>query len=797
MTTDEKVHRWVDLMRSCLFAFFTLFFTASAFANPPVASYIFPPGGQRGKTVPIKVGGLFLHEQCPFALIGPGVKASPILKRTDTLWFEGPLLPIPESQQAEDYPQDMAGEITIAPDAPLGFRYGRVWTSQGAAPHLKFVVGDLPEIVENEIDGDPVPVLVNPPITINGRIFPREDVDVWTIKAKKGETYSCIVNAARLGSPLDARLEVLDVKGRVLFENEDAYGADPAIHFTAPADGLYQIRIRDSLMQGGQAYVYRLTIGAGPFVDRVFPLGGRQGTTLKLDLSGHGLTAPSLDVLLPAESVKSVRWQPHVPGQHLQPVWLDVDDLPEAVEGRDDPAMPLQCPIIVNGRITKAGEVDEWMIDGKKGELLTIEMRASQLGSPLDAVVVILDKGGKELFRLEGDKAAEFVPSENGTYGVKVSERIRSRGGPAFAYRLKIAPAKPDFQVLLAADAITAPRKGQVKIKLTVARQGGFKDPIAITAENLPAGVAATPLTIAANQNTGDLTLKIDAVAPIAAQEIRILGTPAPKSDKDTKKRVDAKDPVESSPTLPPRQATLALGRSEATLDTVLLAVALPTPFVIKGEYDMGFAARGGLHRRSYKIERNGFDGPIEVRLADRQARHLQGVIGPTIVVPADKSEFIYEAFLPPGMELGRTCRVCVMGTGVIRDGEREHKVSFSSVNPNEQLVCVIGPGHLAMDLGRVSIPLRHGQTVDVPIRIKRGINWQGPIQVAILGPRHMQGIEAEPAIIPANEERGVLRIRIASGPVGPNTMPLTIRATLVQGTQRIVADSPLELTDE
>ena len=43
----------------------------------------------------------------------------------------------------------------------------------------------------------------------------------------------------------------------------------------------------------------------------------------------------------------------------------------------------------------------------------------------------------------------------------------------------------------------------------------------------------------------------------------------------------------------------------------------LPTPFRIKGEYDMGFAARGGPHTRKYKIERNGYDGPIEISLAD------------------------------------------------------------------------------------------------------------------------------------------------------------------------------------
>src|SRR2546430_6889940 len=32
-------------------------------ANPPVASYVFPAGGQRGTTVPVRVGGLFLRSE--------------------------------------------------------------------------------------------------------------------------------------------------------------------------------------------------------------------------------------------------------------------------------------------------------------------------------------------------------------------------------------------------------------------------------------------------------------------------------------------------------------------------------------------------------------------------------------------------------------------------------------------------------------------------------------------------------------------------------------------------------------
>src|SRR5207249_4270348 len=127
-----------------------------AHANPPEAHYIFPAGGQRGTTVKVKVGGVFLHKQCPWEMHGPGVTASKHLHSVPTLWFEGPMLQLPESQRTEDYPKDMQGEVAIAADAPLGLRPWRLWTSQGAVPARKFMVGDLPEIVEHETDGDPI-----------------------------------------------------------------------------------------------------------------------------------------------------------------------------------------------------------------------------------------------------------------------------------------------------------------------------------------------------------------------------------------------------------------------------------------------------------------------------------------------------------------------------------------------------------------------------------------------------------------------------------------------------------------
>ena len=114
-----------------------LVLAAVARADPPVASYVFPPGGQRGTAVDVRVGGLNLHSTCGFELLGPGVQAPSRLQRTKTVWFEGPLLPLPESQQAEDYPKDMAARLTLAAAAPLGVRHWRLWTAQGATPAMK------------------------------------------------------------------------------------------------------------------------------------------------------------------------------------------------------------------------------------------------------------------------------------------------------------------------------------------------------------------------------------------------------------------------------------------------------------------------------------------------------------------------------------------------------------------------------------------------------------------------------------------------------------------------------------
>ena len=207
---------------------------AFARANPPVASYIFPAGGQRGTTVEVRVGGSISHDAAASRCSAPASRRASRSNAPKTIWFEGPLLPLPDSQQEEDYRKDMAGKVTHRRRrAARGAAVAAAGRRRAPRRRCKFMVGDLPEIVEQEIDGDPVPVEVKLPVTVNGRIFPREDVDVWTVELKKGQTI--YLRGPRRPPRLAAgrSLEVLDPQGRRLAENDEPSAADPFVRFTA------------------------------------------------------------------------------------------------------------------------------------------------------------------------------------------------------------------------------------------------------------------------------------------------------------------------------------------------------------------------------------------------------------------------------------------------------------------------------------------------------------------------------------------------------------------------------------
>jgi hypothetical protein len=764
-----------------------------ALAEPPDASYIFPAGGQRGTKVQVRIGGFYLYERAPLEWLGTGITCPAEMERIPTKWFEGPLIKQPASQQREDYPKDFGAELTIAADAPLGPHGWRSWNAQGATPVRPFIVGTLPEIVEDEADGDPLPVAVQLPVTINGRIFPREDLDEWTFAAEAGKPITVAVMAEQLGSPLQARIEVRTANGAVLAESTGRLNRDPMLRFVPPASGEYAVRITDARATGLQNFVYRLSITSGPWIDSIYPLGGKRGSTTKFEVLGQGLD--QVEATLPAAPDETVSHYFSHRGELLNVVKIDLDDLEELREQEPNDetaqAATIQIGQVGNGRIATVGDRDLWQISLAKGETVQFEVRAARLGSPLDAVLIVLDETGKQLARGDDlpsgspDCEVKFTAPKDGTYTVVVQERFALRGGPDFAYRLRCTEPKGDFRLETTVDSLAVDIGSAKKLSVNVARLGGFAGPITLSAEGLPAGVTAPAVEVQPNQNKGELTFTVDANVPVNRHALKIIGT----AEIDGAKVVR---PVKI--VAPPNitQQITALGLVD--VDHLLLVTSLATPFKFAGQYDLQYIARGSTLRKRFEIDRGGYEGPLWVELADKQGRHLQGVTAQRQTVPPGSSEFEFEISLSPSMELGRTSRSQLMIIGELTDPiGKKYKVSYTTNGQNEQMIALVSPGPLRVAPERGSLAIQPKAEIAIPLQIQCDRTVEKPLKIELIVPEHMRDLSAATIEAKPQDQTAKLILRCGASP-GPLNMPLTIRATSEQDGKPVASEAPLIL---
>jgi hypothetical protein len=761
----------------------------SAKSETPTCAYIFPAGGQRGTTVPVRIGGHFLHNQAEFRIEGAGVSGRSPIARTDTIWFEGPLLLLPASQQKEDYPKDYAGEIKIVADAPMGLRIWHCTTSQGITPGMKFVVGDLPEVVEEEIEGREPPQAVSLPITINGRIFPREDVDDWSFELRAGQVVTCEVQAARIGSGLDSHLQVFDPQGKVVAENADSFDADSFVRFQAERDGRHVVRIFDARFGGLQHFVYRLTISTGPWLDWVYPLGGRRGTTIPLKLTGANLPADRIEFRVPEESANgpssTIVSVPSAVGPSR--VVFETDELPEHLEAEPNNesanALMVELPAVLNGRIDQPGDSDRWSFVGKKGETWQFDLRASRLGSPLDGVLTLLDEAGKQIATADDFSSGQTdailstkLPAD-GTYTLVVEDRLRSRGGDEFAYRVRIVSELSDVpRLTLQTDAVSLARGAETRVRILAERPQGFAEEISFDLEGLPEGVTCTGNKLGKNQKQVDLVLKAADSAKLGTSVLRIVGK---------WKSGDQERQVVAEPARHP---------GEPATQRVLLHIGLATPFKLKGNFETKYAPRGSVFTRRYRIERNGFPGPMWVELADRQARYLQGVTGPRLEIAADQSEFEYPFTLAPNMEIGRTSRTCLAVFGELTEPDgRKHIVSHSSQEQNDQAIVIVEPNRLNIETTQLTIRRVPGGEARIPFRLSRDAKLSGPARVELQIPRTLVGLNSEAVEVPEGSNTGELTLRFSR----EDNLPPEARKRTVKNLPEAVLRLQASLVDE
>ncbi len=196
-----------------------------------------PPGGKRGSTFELSVGGSNLDELSSLGFSHPGITAEAKTEDAGPFRSEPRLVP-------------NRFVVTIAKDVPVGSYELRVVGRFGTSNPRAFDVGWLDEVLEKEGNNtlaDAQEIVTE--TTVSGTIG-GADQDYFSFAAKKGQRVLVDCRAYRLDSRLDATLAIFDSRGIELERNGDDLSRDPFLDLTVPEDDKYTVSIRDVLYGG-------------------------------------------------------------------------------------------------------------------------------------------------------------------------------------------------------------------------------------------------------------------------------------------------------------------------------------------------------------------------------------------------------------------------------------------------------------------------------------------------------------------------------------------------------------------
>ena len=148
------------------------------------------------------------------------------------------------------------------------------------------------------------------------------------------------------------------------------------------------------------------------------------------------------------------------------------------------------------------------------------------------------------------DPELAFTAPADGDYRVVVRD-LNGRGGPRFAYLLRVIAPEPDFALTLAADRFDVTPGKATSVAVTIDRKDGFSGPIEIVAEGLPDGVSASPATSKpGDASAKSVTLELSADGRAHPGPFRVVGRSADGPRARTGLRRDRRVRGEDGPAL-------------------------------------------------------------------------------------------------------------------------------------------------------------------------------------------------------------------------------------------------------
>jgi hypothetical protein len=442
----------------------------------------------------------------------------------------------PKRQLNPQIAETVALEVSIEPNAAPGDREVRLGTPAGLTNPMVFQVGVLPEARELE-PNDPKPLTVRPkpvvdlPVLLNGQIMPG-DVDRFRFRAQQGQQLVVETQARRFVPYLadavpgwfQATVALYGPKGNeVAFADDYRFDPDPVLFYEVPETGEYELEVRDAIYRGRDDFVYRIAVGERPFITQVFPLGGPVGVQTVASIAGWNLRSNQLPLdtqpggdRLRQTVLRQGAWLSN-------PVTYAVDDLAECQEAEPNDslaqAQSLTLPQMVNGRIARPDDVDVFRFAGRAGSEVVAEVYARRLQSPLDSLLQLTDASGtvlewnddhedrgSGLLTHHADSYLKARLPQDGAYYVRLSD-AEGPGGEDCAYRLRLAPPRPDFALRVSPSSVNLRAGFGAVVWVYALREDGFAGEIGISLQDAPAGVVLSGARIPAGRDSIRMTL--------------------------------------------------------------------------------------------------------------------------------------------------------------------------------------------------------------------------------------------------------------------------------------------------
>ena len=176
---------------------------------------VFPPGAKAGSEVEVGITGIELEETAAMRFSHPGITAK--MKAANRF------------------------VITVAPDVPPCIYDARITGLSGISNPRAFVVGDQTEIVKTKANITPADAVELPPGAVFSGSATAASNDYFKFTAKKGQRLLVECLAPEIDSRMRPVLAVTDPSGQEL----EVSRKGGLVDFTAPADGLYLVKLSD------------------------------------------------------------------------------------------------------------------------------------------------------------------------------------------------------------------------------------------------------------------------------------------------------------------------------------------------------------------------------------------------------------------------------------------------------------------------------------------------------------------------------------------------------------------------